>query len=76
VIFRAQIFQLWAAWAFDMAGRQSVLGLSFWPRDAVVAPGARDGLRVPEAVTRFDPGSAPPQQADLTWVLAARGRAL
>ena len=44
--------------------------------DVVAALGARDGLRVPETVTRFDPNGAPPQQADVTRVLAARGRPL
>jgi hypothetical protein len=44
--------------------------------DVVAALGERDGLRVPETVTRFDPNGAPPQQADVTRVLAARGRAL
>ncbi len=42
--------------------------------NAVAALGARDGLRVPEMVTRFDPNGAPPQQADVSQVLAARGR--
>ena len=40
--------------------------------DAVAALGARDGLRVPETVTRFDPNGAPPQRADMTRVLAGR----
>jgi hypothetical protein len=30
--------------------------------------GARDGLRVPDTVTRFDPNGAPPQQVDVTRV--------
>jgi hypothetical protein len=46
------------------------------PPDVVAALGARDGFRVPETVTRFDPNGAPPQQVDVTPVLAARGRAL
>jgi hypothetical protein len=44
--------------------------------DVVAALGARDGLRVPETVTRFDPNDAPPQQVGVTRVLAARGGAL
>jgi hypothetical protein len=44
--------------------------------EVVAALGARDGLRVPETVTRFDPNRAQPQQVDVTRVLAARGRAL
>jgi hypothetical protein len=42
------------------------------PPDVVAALGARDGLRVIETVTRFDPHGAPPQQEDVTRVLAAR----
>ena len=41
--------------------------------DVIAALGAHDGLRVPETVTRFDPNGAPPQQVDVTRVLAARG---
>jgi Transglutaminase-like superfamily len=44
--------------------------------DVVAALGARDGLRVPEAVSRFDPNGGPPQQVDVTRVLAARGHAV
>jgi len=40
--------------------------------DVVAALGARDGLRVPETVTRFDPNGATPQQVDVARVLAAR----
>jgi Transglutaminase-like superfamily len=47
------------------------------PADAVAALAARDGLRVPQAVTRFDPNGAPTfSLEDVTRVLAARGRAL
>jgi hypothetical protein len=44
--------------------------------DVVAVLGARDGLRVPETVTRFDPNGAPPQQVDVTRLPAARGRGL
>jgi hypothetical protein len=38
--------------------------------DTVTALGRRDGLRVPPAVTRFDPNGGPPRQVDVTRVLA------
>ena len=45
--------------------------------DVVAALAARDGLRVPQTVTRFDPNGAPTfSLEDVTRVLAARGRAL
>lgn len=47
------------------------------PADVVAALAARDGLRVPQTVTRFDPDGAPAfSLEDVTRVLAARGRAL
>jgi hypothetical protein len=42
--------------------------------EVIAALARRDGLRVPETITRFDPHGAPPQQIDLTGVLAAGRR--
>ena len=45
--------------------------------DVVAALAARDGLRVPQTVTRFDPNGAPTfSLEDVTRVLTTRGRAL
>ena len=38
------------------------------PRDALAELGGRDGLRVPPAVTSFDPGGVPPCQVDVARV--------
>ena len=45
------------------------------PPDVVAALAARDGLRIPDTVTRVDPSGRPPQRVEVTRSLATPSRA-